>query len=179
MFGFFSNLLTARRNRKRQQVRAIFHYWDGRDEIGSDPMELLQRVARHPKFRPEKHYELVVRPPKIPDTVDEALRKAMKDEWDEAYQITIQAIREVFGLPVFRELNGQRVGLTNDELLGLFGTLCQYVTDEKKNGSPGPIAPSNSVATPQSQSNYAAPTNANSDSGSIVDGPALAVPLAS
>ena len=166
-----SRYLIARRNKKRHAARLIFHFWDGTDERGADPMELLQRAAMHPTFRAEKHYEMVVKPPEIPENAPDHEREFTAREWDEAYRITCQAARDIFEIPVFRELNGIREGLTNDELIALLGTLAEYVTRVKKNGRGGPTPPSNSVASPLSPPTSETTSSASSASGSTAPEP--------
>lgn len=153
----FGSWLRKRRNKKRHKARLIFHFWDGSDERGADPLEIMRRIADHPKFLAEKHIVLAVGPPEgTPDVLV-----------NEATEICCGAARDVFDIEQFRELNGFRIGLNTDELLGLWTTFAEYIDALKKNGSGLPILPNSTDRTPSPPTSSPA-TNAPSDSSSTV-----------
>lgn len=107
--------------------REIYEFWDGRRWRRVDPLVVCRALQSHERFNPERH----------PDLVDEG------DE--EATVITVGAVRDVFGLPVY---DGKR-GLTESECLSLLADFWHWCGDLKKKRnrpqtSPEPMEPEHS-----------------------------------
>lgn len=103
------------------RTRAIFQYWDGRRIRRIDPMAAFRALVAHPEFDWESHPDLI-------DTGD-----------DEATDITLGAVRDVFGVQAYKgELSA---GLTEAETISLLTDFVVYVNALKKNINPSPISP--------------------------------------
>lgn len=121
------------RRRWRERRRAIFCYWDGARRRRIDPLIAYRKLTTHPRFDPESHLTLI-----DADTVSPvgpgrefALNAAL-----EAFDITLDATREVFGVSEWSE---DRPGLTQAETRDLLKSFLIYCIDLKKNGSDTPI----------------------------------------
>lgn len=105
--------------------RNIFRFFDGEKERGIDPLLVARRIASHPTFNPEVHWAGIKMDP--PDM--------------ESVGIVVDAVRDVFEVQGWHEVDGQEVGLTEDECIGLFGQFLIYTDSLKKNIEPNPTGP--------------------------------------
>jgi len=104
------------------KVQRIFKYFDGTRERSADPVTVIRKMAAHPKFDVDRHLaDMVCGEPGL-----EA----------EASEISVQATREIFGIPAWTEDTPE--GLTEMETLGVLNDFVLYVDNLKKNGSGQP-----------------------------------------
>ena len=104
----FGDTFTSRRQNKH---REIFHFWDGQKFRSIDPLKVWRELDAHPQFRMDLHPEAL-------DAGD-----------SEAWAVTVQAVRDVFGVPVMTENSG----LTESECLDLLKSFALWVNALKKN----------------------------------------------
>lgn len=135
MLGFLARLF-------RRPRRNLFTFWDGRKWRSDDPLAIQLRIETHPTCRWDVH-------PVAAERGDV-----------EAYKITMQAICDVFQVPMFQP--GVGAGLTHDELMRLLGQYADFIDALKKNTGPLPTwrAPSDATSEPSSNTT----TSATSDS---------------
>lgn len=129
MFWIFSQQAREKRaQRKWQNSRLIYEFFDGENYRKVDPSVVSRKLEKHPTYRPDVHLPL-----------------AEKGE-EEAIQIILDAVRESFGLPVFDSLSGS--GLTEVELIDLLTDFSYWVDDIKKKlpNSPTQLQPSESTS---------------------------------
>ncbi len=93
----------------------IFSYFDGQKYRTIDPVYVLNALAVHPKYAPERHYEAAVKECKI-----------------EAMEIVAGAVCDVFHVQPY--VDGK--GLTIAERLSLLATFYLYCETVKKNIRP-------------------------------------------
>lgn len=142
MFAWLANWI---RRKLQDRRRAIFRYWDGRRWRGADPLVAFRRMLNHPRFDPDTHL-------------------AAADRGDqEALSIVVEATREIFEIPAWRD---DQQGLTEAETLNLIGEFIEYLNALKKNGSRSPTSPESTGPGSSTPTNDV-PTNAESVSGSI------------
>lgn len=103
-----------------KKSREIFWFFDGFKTRAVDPWKCRRLLFEHQTFNWESHPVLI-------DSGDA-----------EAREITLSAIREVFGV---RELNENGDGLGEDETLGVLLQFVNYMADLKKNTSQSLISP--------------------------------------
>lgn len=113
---------TAKREVDRwNEQRLLFKYWDGHRQRAIDPF----RVYR--EFRSDPQIDLATIGPQV-------------DNWEEpATGLLLSAICRVFGVKRYDDDTG--LGLTDPELLNLFGDLNDYLEDVKKKYNLGPTSP--------------------------------------
>jgi len=100
--------------------REIFKYHDGvRDRYG-DPLA----IAR--KLKTNQHGDI------------ETLATLCDDFQEPEASQFIEVVRKAFGLPDWNDQDGS--GLTDSEVVELFGKFADYIEGLKKNTSPGPIS---------------------------------------
>lgn len=138
MFGLFS----------RKPKQEIFRYWDGCRWRGADPLLVFRQMIGHPRFDLEKHSEWL----RIEDVKIQM----------EAVEITVDAMRSIFGLQPWNEETGR--GVTDREVLGILSDFIIYTANLKKNGSGQQTW--QGATEPPSLGVYSQTTNASSDSGS-------------
>lgn len=122
--------------------RAIYRYWDGKRFRRADPMVLYRSLMSHPKFDLSTHPQFI-------------------DENQEDRDITLSAIRDVFGVKAFDGLTGE--GLTEEETVQLLWAFVSYCTAKKKSVSPSPTSP------PATESNPSGPQREELDTTSPLD----------
>ena len=123
MFG----LLHRWRNWRDKRQRQIFSYWDGSRQRSADPLEVARALDYHPKFSAKLHIPLI-------ESGD-----------DDALQITLGAVRDVFGVPAWSE---KTPGLTQQETIDLLDRFVTYLDDLKKNIKHSPTtAPPTTLAS--------------------------------
>lgn len=131
--------------RQWSRRRATFRFWHGSGWKSLDPMGVYRALISHATFDWASH-------PKLVDKGD-----------NEATNLTLATIREVFGVVPFDERRD--VGLTEAETLNLLVTFSLYLHGLKKSGnawrtSPVVTEPESSAPTSETI------TNAESDCGS-------------
>lgn len=111
--------------------RAIFRYWDGSRFRNADPWALYRALQLHNRFTWE-HLKLV--------EIEDA----------EAIEITLEAVRDVFGVQAF---DGEtRRGLTESETIALIESFEDYVAIVKKKVSHSPTWPESTEPDPSDES---------------------------
>lgn len=138
------------RNKIRNRQRAIFRFWDGRYERGIDPISTHLAIIAHPTYNSE---------------TDPYLADLDTPEGHEAHAKMVRACQDVFGIPVFAEVNGKTVGLTNYECINLMVDFNQYLIALKKNINGQQIGPDVTKSAPSES-----PTKPPADSGSTSTG---------
>ena len=133
----FGRLLRKWRCRERQ----LFRYWDGSRERAADPLVVYRSLDRDEEFNNQRH-------PYMVEAGD-----------DEATGIMLRAIQRAFDVTAYDEQAG--TGLTQLEMLSLYGDFSGYCEGLKKNTSPSPTPPSPTDAT--SPDSSGATTSATSD----------------
>lgn len=107
--------------------RGLFRFSDGVNIKELDPIQIMLDLEAHPKYRLDKHPKLVL------------------EGDEEAFTITIEAVRAVFGVPPFKDK--EKPGLTARECLGLLDSFFTYVDSQKKSIDPSPTSPPSMDAT--------------------------------
>jgi hypothetical protein len=97
-------------NRRAEQSRQIFRYWDGKRTRRADPMAVIVSLREDPEYLSERHDQLI-------DAGDK-----------EAQLIAIRAVQRVFGIEPF-----EQGGLTYTECLSLLMSFYLYLDALKKN----------------------------------------------
>jgi hypothetical protein len=105
--------------RAKPAERQIFRYWDGEKERHADPIEMFRRMAVHDTFDLEGHLK--------------DLTASVPQVQLEAEQITVDAVREIFGVKAWSE--DCPTGLTRGETMNLLGQFIMYTDALKKNGN--------------------------------------------
>lgn len=141
---------------RRESGRDIFQYWDGSRKRGIDPLTAYRALLAHPTFDWEVHPGLI-------DAIDsdDSQTRVMAIE---ASEITVQAVRDVFGVVPWTDTTP---GLTEAEMIGLLIGFVDYLVGVKKNSSPTLTSPEHTEQTAYGTSSAdPSRTNATSDSGS-------------
>ena len=126
----------------KHSKREIFSFWDGMRTRKADPVVLYRGMATHPEYNLERD---------VPATADGD---------PAAHRLTVQVVREVFGVKPWTE--GED-GLTERETVDLLWQFNDYLESLKKSTSPNPTL---RPATEPPSSDQGSPTSAESDSGS-------------
>lgn len=116
----------------RRPRRNLFMFWDGRKWRSDDPLAIQLRIETHPTCRWDVH-------PVAAERGDV-----------EAYKITMQAICDVFKVPMYQPEVG--AGLTHNELMALLAQYADYIDALKKNIGPLPTWRAPSDATSEQSS---------------------------
>ena len=103
---------------KRKPKQAIFPYWDGFKNRLADPMVVARMLEDDPEYRGDIH-------PKRSDDGDIA-----------ATAIVVAATRRALDVPPF----GDKGGLTELAVMGLFVEFCNWLAALKKNTSLSPTS---------------------------------------
>lgn len=111
---FLQGLVNWFRRKRGENERTIFRYSDGRSNRAIDPMTAYRLLATHPTFIWRDHP-----------------RRLERDQ--EALQITLQAVRDTFGVSPLS--TDGRSGLSEEETLGLLLKFSVYLETVKKNGN--------------------------------------------
>ena len=123
------------------QNRDIFRFWDGEEDRGIAPLRAYRALLAHPDFDWEVHPGLIDQM----DSEDAHLR----DMAIQASELTVQAVRDVFGV---RPWTDQTPGLTESEMISLLIGFVDYLVGVKKNTSPSPTSPPPMEPTPSGTS---------------------------
>jgi len=126
MLGFIRGLFS------RASRREIFAYHDGERKRYADPLVITRDLDNHEKFNADTHL------------------KGIEHGDDEAFAITLEAIREVFGLKPWTEETPDR--LTQRETIDLLADFYDYTDSLKKNIERSQTSPASSDATPSESS---------------------------
>jgi hypothetical protein len=113
---------TQKRDIERwNQERLLFRYWDGTRARAIDPFRVYREI------RSDKTVDLESIGPQV-------------DAWEEpATGLMLDMICRVFGVKRYDDATGE--GLTDPELLNLFGDVNDYLDWVKKKHNPGPTLP--------------------------------------
>lgn len=128
MFGF-GWLKKWRMNRGR----AIFQFWDGKQDRAADPMVIHRALLAHSEFNWETTPALI-------DVDNDHISS-------DALRVTADAARKAFGVPEFAS-----GGLTESELLQLLVQFSLYLTSLKKSTNPPQILPAATESKPSDPS---------------------------
>lgn len=143
--------------------RAIFKYWDGRKWRAADPLVAFRALMGHSKLTSE-HLTLLQDPSAAPENMAV-----------EAFDVALEATRDVFGITAWTEKTG---GLTTAETRNLLMGFMGYILSLKKSGSPTPTSPEPTGPTSSSPSSTEPiVTNASPDSPSMPSAPISVEPL--
>lgn len=160
------NLVRGWLSSRRESGRDIFQYWDGKRKRGIDPLHAYRSLLAHPTFDWEVHPGLI-------DEIDsdDAHTRNMAIE---ASEVTVQAVRDVFGVNPWTD---NSPGLTESEMIGLLIGFVDYLVGVKKNSShtrttPEPTVPMDSATSSAGPSH----TSATSASGSTPQEPPSETP---
>jgi hypothetical protein len=128
MFGF----LQQWKNRRRNRQRLLFAFWDGFQFRRVDPFRVWRDIQSD-------------------KTVDlESMSPLVDDGKEPETTLVVDVIARAFDIQRWDSKAGK--GLTDWEVLNLFGDLSTYLLDIKKKSNPGPTqlpptAPLSSIAT--------------------------------
>ena len=114
--------------RFKNRKRGLFRFEDGRQLRAADPLEIAQRMAVHPRYKP-MHLSGAERGHRVDQKI--VARAAVDifdvEQWDDRKQI----------------------GMTQAELISLMISFDNYLLALKKNTRRSPTSPASTAATPQ------------------------------
>lgn len=113
--------------RRSHPSRGLFSFSDGFRIRSVDPIAVLNAMEAHPQYRFDLHPARVL------------------DGEKEAMDITVDAVRQAFGIPAFTSPG--RPGLTHQECLRLLNAFRYHVAMQKKSTEPIAISSPSTAAT--------------------------------
>lgn len=132
------------------QDRDIYEFFDGRETVKADPLELLRDVRYHAGQDPEKLVDLSSK------SYDHGCSQMDFTAGRDAEKILVGAVRKTFGLPEVDRKTGQ--GLTLDQVKSVWNDFCRWLNQKKTThtsnssptsptSSPAPASPSPTPST--------------------------------
>lgn len=121
--------------KRRPPERKIFRFWDGTQERGIDPLQVLRALNSHPEFDIATHPALATM--SAPMGATEADLKHQRQVADGALQITVRAAREAFEVQPYDHATGK--GLTEGETADLLDEFGCWILAQKKSTNRQPI----------------------------------------
>lgn len=108
--------------------RGIFIFWDGKNHIGVDPLQVQKDLMASPDGTNFIH--------------DCRLAELHTPEAAAALTRVVESVRRAFGVAPFRSVNGERVGgLTPRECVALLGQFAAFVEDLRQSFFETPTPP--------------------------------------
>ena len=122
--------LLSKTIRMSPEARGLFAFHDGFRIRTLDPIDVLNAMEAHKEYRFDLHPQRV------------------RDGEKEAMDITVDAVRQAFGIPPFTAV--RRPGLTQQECLRLLNAFVVYIATQKKSTEPIATSSPSTEATSES-----------------------------
>lgn len=116
--------------RQSPESRGLFSFHDGYRIRTVDPIDVLSAMEGHKEYRFDLHPQRVL------------------DGEKEAMNITVDAVRQAFGIPPFTAVG--KPGLTQQECLRLLNAFIVYIASQKKSTEPIATSSPSTAATSES-----------------------------